>query len=528
MYHEETKLVRKNGSYFLASVQLQSLYDEEKYLIGFIAIIQDLLQLAQDAIFVRNINNEIIFWNKGAESTYGWLKDEVSGQITHNILKTIFPIPLNEIEEQLSKQNQWSGELIHTSKDGRQIIVESRWAIQRDQKGRPIGTLEVNRDITKRKKVEQDLQNREKELTHTNKKLSETEEFQKLIKESIPDIIFVKDSEFKIVEGNSSFFNIYPKEMRDKIIGFTTVENFHPEHAEQFLEKDREAFEKGRSEIIETVQFPDGRIRTLHTHKIRFHNNSDQVYIMGIAHDITEREDLIQKLLDSNTELERFAYVASHDLQEPIRMITNFSKIIAEDYKNKFDEEGLKYLHIIENAGTRMHDTINDLLEYSRIGNEAMQFVWFKCDDIAASTLENLKILIEEKQAEITYDKLPMIFGNPVQITRLLQNLITNGIKYQPLNNPPKLEIKYEENDTHWCILIKDNGLGIKEKFSTEIFQPFRRLHTWDNIKGTGLGLAICKKIVENHSGKIWVTAAETKGSLFRFTLLKPALKIRE
>ncbi len=363
-----------------------------------------LLHLANDAILVRNKNDVITFWNKGAEQTYGWNTDEAMGQLTHKLLQTQFPKQLDEIEQELYKQKTWNGELIHTTRWGKKLIVESRWALECDQEGVPIGVLEINRDVSERKKIEAELHEREKKLVVLNQNL----------------------------------------------------------------------------------------------------------------------EEMIQKLLASNTELERFAYIASHDLQEPIRMITNFSHIIVADYKDKLDDEGMDYLNIIADAGTRMHDTVNDLLDYSRVDNEANQSVFFDGEELFLSTLANIRVLLYEKNVHITHDHLPCFYGNLIQFRRVLQNLIINAIKYQEPNKQPIIHIGLNSDDAaYWCISVTDNGLGIASNFLAEIFQPFRRLHTWDEIKGTGLGLSICKKIIENHGGRLWVESTVGIGSIFYFTLPK-------
>lgn len=234
-----------------------------------------------------------------------------------------------------------------------------------------------------------------------------------------------------------------------------------------------------------------------------------------------ERNDLVQKLMESNIALERFTYVASHDLQEPIRMINNFGKILLTEYETKLDDDGREYLSMVTESGERMRDVVNDLLDYSRIGNETLQFHPFSAQQALESALDNLKTLIDERKAVVTYDVLPELHGNPVQIMRLLQNLITNAIKYQKPDNIPRIHVGCEDAGERWQIYVKDNGVGIDEKFLEKVFEPFRRLHTWDNIKGSGLGLSICKKIAEQNGGDLSVTSTVGEGSIFTLTLPK-------
>lgn len=255
--------------------------------------------------------------------------------------------------------------------------------------------------------------------------------------------------------------------------------------------------------------------------------NNERMFV-GTIRDITERkaaetlmQDYLKKLTQSNTELERFAYVASHDLQEPIRMINNFGKILLTEHENKLDAEGQEYLHMVTESGERIRDVVNDLLDYSRLGSETIDFHVFDGNIAFASAIENLRALIEEQKAIITHDPLPELYGSPIQIMRLLQNLIANAIKYQPKGNIPRIHVGVTDNDATWDIYVRDNGLGISKQFLSQIFEPFRRLHTWDQIKGSGLGLSICKKIAETNGGALTVTSHPGAGSTFTISLPK-------
>lgn len=351
--------------------------------------------------------------------------------------------------------------------------------------------------------------------------LREARAFQDLIIESIPDYFFVKDEDFKFVRVNSRFLTLFPEAQRNKVVGYTKNEKFAPEEVDEYLKKDREAFEKGSSETIEVITFPDGKTRSLHTTKISFENSLGKKFILGIARDVTEREKLLEKLLGSNTELERFAYVASHDMQEPLRMITNFSEIIHDDYADKLDEEGTEYLKIIRDSGQRMQAMINDLLEYSRVEGASTMPMEFDGNIMLEGAISNVGILIEESGAEITHEKMPKLIGNKVQIARVIQNLITNSIKYQPEGNSPKIYIDCEDMGNCWKINVKDNGIGIAPEYIDKIFTPFRRLHNYNAVSGSGLGLSICKKIIDNHSGEFTVTSKVEVGTTFSFTLTK-------
>ncbi|MDV6332790.1 sensor histidine kinase [Asticcacaulis sp. 201] len=255
---------------------------------------------------------------------------------------------------------------------------------------------------------------------------------------------------------------------------------------------------------------------------------SGRRHYTGIIRDITKakqaeeaRQKLLKRLTDSNTELERFAYVASHDMQEPLRMVINFSQVIRNDYDDKLDDDGREYLKIIGDAAARMRDMVQDLLEYARLDKEVARFAPVDLRAELAHVLKNLRALTRESQAIITYDDLPVVEGSGVQLMRLMQNLISNAIKYQRPRRLPVVHVGCQDRGDHWEISVRDNGMGVDQPFINQIFEPFRRLHSWDNIPGTGLGLSVCRKIAETHGGHIWAVSEPDVGSTFFFTLPK-------
>lgn len=235
------------------------------------------------------------------------------------------------------------------------------------------------------------------------------------------------------------------------------------------------------------------------------------------------RERLLNELMDSNTELERFAHVASHDMQEPVRMVNIYSQLVAEDYRDRLDEKGRRYLGIISTSATRMHLMVQDLLRYSRLKHEPFESVTVDLNDLLVHVRANLGQRIAEADARIESGDLPQVSGNSVQLQRLLENLIGNAITYQPEGQAPVITVSAVEFEGRWRICVTDNGIGIAPAEAEKIFDAFRRLHTWDTYNGTGLGLTICRKIVERHGGRIWVEPAPGQGSRFCFTLGKAA-----
>lgn len=235
----------------------------------------------------------------------------------------------------------------------------------------------------------------------------------------------------------------------------------------------------------------------------------------------TELKQRADELAASNEELEQFAYVASHDLQEPLRMVTSFLTQLDKKYGDNLDQKANEYIHYAVDGAQRMRQIILDLLNYSRLNKDQAKREKVSLNKLLDDAKSLERSHIQETNAEIICDKLPTLKVNPGAVQQVFQNLLNNAIKYQKADVTPKIKISAEELDSHWKISFSDNGIGINEEFKDTIFQIFQRLHTRDHYSGTGIGLAISKKIIERHQGKIWVESEEGKGSTFYFTLKK-------
>ena len=225
-----------------------------------------------------------------------------------------------------------------------------------------------------------------------------------------------------------------------------------------------------------------------------------------------------QELVRSNDELRQFAYIASHDLQEPLRMVTNFGQLLQRSMPDDTDAESNEWLGYVVEGGQRMQSLIRDLLEYSEIGYQSRPFQSVKLERVVQLVLSNLRASVQDTQAEITCDELPTIVGDKPQLAQLLQNLISNAIKFHD-KPPPTIHLAAQLQDDEWIISVRDRGIGIAPEFYSRIFEFFRRLHNRDRFPGTGIGLAICKRVVERHGGRIWVESTPGEGSTFFFTL---------
>ena len=244
-----------------------------------------------------------------------------------------------------------------------------------------------------------------------------------------------------------------------------------------------------------------------------------------VAQDITERkrtqeilERQTQELARSNSELEQFAWVASHDLQEPLRMVASYTQLLSKRYKGKLDADADEFIAFAVDGATRMRRLINALLELSRVGTRGKDFEATDCDAIYNRTLVNLQGLVEESGAVVTHDRLPTVMGDVTQLGQLFQNLIANAIKFRG-DEQLTVHVGAEQRNGHWEFCVRDNGIGIDPEYAERIFVVFQRLHGKGDRPGTGIGLSICKKIVELHGGRIWVKSQPDEGAAFYFTL---------
>ncbi len=248
---------------------------------------------------------------------------------------------------------------------------------------------------------------------------------------------------------------------------------------------------------------------------------------VGMVHDITARKRAeealhatMEDLKRSNLELEQFAYVASHDLQQPLRMVASYVELLGQRYKGRLDEKADKYIAYASGGAIRMHQLVNDLLAFSRVGTRTAPLVPVNLDRAVAQALENLTVAIEQSGAVVEAGPLPAVSGDETQLVQLFQNLLDNAVKFHG-KMPPRVSVTCRDAGDEWEFAVRDNGIGIDPKHAERIFGVFKRLHTEQEYPGTGIGLALCRKIVERHGGRIHVDPAEGGGSVFRFTLPK-------
>jgi len=331
--------------------------------------------------------------------------------------------------------------------------------------------------------------------------------------------IFWSDGLYNVFQQDKSFIPCFK--------GFMSL--IHPEDRKHVMDTvnqcfvDRQPFSyefrmignKGESKII----YAQGNLHA--------NENGELVKMFGIGQDITSRKKTEavlelknEELLQKNKELEQFAYVASHDLQEPLRTISSFVERFQVQYNGKLDVTADKYLHYIIQASDRMKVLIKDLLDYSRIGRKK-DLVQVDCNVVLEEVLADLEIVITENEALVSADEMPVINGYATEIKLLFQNLIINAIKFRKKDCTPKIRVGVQELEDGWQFCVSDNGIGIDPQHKERIFIIFQRLHTRTEYEGSGIGLSHCKKIVELHGGKIWVESVPGEGSVFYFTIKK-------
>jgi signal transduction histidine kinase len=227
-----------------------------------------------------------------------------------------------------------------------------------------------------------------------------------------------------------------------------------------------------------------------------------------------------QELVRSNAELEQMAYVASHDLQEPLRMVASYMQLLGQRYGSGLNAEAHEFIGFAVDGAKRMQALIDDLLTYSRVGTKAKPLEPTACSEVLDTTLATLRMTTSESGAQVQYATMPVVMGDREQLTQLFQNLICNAIKFHD-KTAPRIEVRAVDDGAYWRFEVEDNGIGIAPEYFERIFVMFQRLHSRSAYEGTGIGLAICKKIVERHGGRIWVEPAPQHGSIFKFTLPK-------
>ncbi|MGE5430936.1 MAG: sensor histidine kinase [Syntrophomonadaceae bacterium] len=382
-----------------------------------------------------------------------------------------------------------------------------------DENGKLYRIMSNSFDITERKKAETEL--------------AESEMMFRKVWENSFDGMRLINNKGIMVKVNDAFCSMVGMN-REELEGKLFTKIYKSSH-EELLKKAVHRIQTGTTvpRYVEKFDLWNGKSIWFEVSNNMLKISHSSPMLLSIFRDISQRklvEDrlnrTIKNLEESNRELEQFAYVASHDLQEPLRMVSNYTQLLSKRYQSKLDETGREFINFAVNGAMRMQSLIKDLLAYSRVTTKARPFEPTDCNEILTEVLWDLKLAIEESKAIINYEHLPRIMADPTQFRQLLQNLLSNSLKFRT-EKMPEISISSESRESEWLFKITDNGIGIDPQYFERIFMLFQRLHDSGTYPGTGIGLAICKKIVERHGGQMYVESEPGRGTTFYFTIPK-------
>ncbi|MES2590566.1 MAG: PAS domain S-box protein [Bacteroidota bacterium] len=475
--------------------------------------IQSIFNNAPDSVIVMDSDSNILRWNPLAENTFGWKINEVVGKSLFDIIipgsaRTTFQkeIALFFLKEGGTLKSR-NFEIEAINKEN--IVLPVSISISPVMMEGQYMFIAFIRDVSEQKKSEKKI----KELA--------------AIVESSDDAIISQTPYGVILSWNKAAERIYgysALEVIGKSISITT-----PAPSINELQKIPDRLKQGEQIIncdIQKVR-KDGELIFVSLTASAIRDNEGEIIAISlISRDITkskkiaeEMQRITEELRRSNAELEQFAYVASHDLQEPLRMVTSYLQLLEKRYKDKLDQDATDFIGFAVDGSNRMRNLIHSLLDYSRI-NRIKPFEWVDVKDLLQDVLDNVKTSVKETNAKVVIGELPLIFADYVLINQLFQNIISNALKFRRPDDP-EIIISGRSDDNEYVFSVQDNGIGIQKEYSEKIFVIFQRLHSKEKYSGTGMGLAICRKIVERHGGKIWVESEINKGSTFYFTIKK-------
>jgi PAS domain S-box-containing protein len=462
------------------------------------------------AIFMMDSVGQVVSWNAGAERIKGYKADEIIG---HNFSCFFPPAEIErgrpgEILRITATSGRHEEQCMRVRKDGSQFLASITFAALRDPAGKLRGFSEFSHDLSESK---------------------ESEARYRGLLEAAPDAMVVVNQSGEIV-----LLNVQAEKQfgysRDELVG-QKVKNIIPEgFAERLIADGTRSAADALAQQIGTGIELVGRRKNGSKFPLEIMlsplKSSDGILVTAAIRDITERnksdEHLIQtvsELKRSNEELQQFAYVSSHDLQEPLRMVASYTQLLAKRYKGRLDSDADEFITFAVDGCNRMQGLIQDLLAYSRAGANGKVLCDVSGEDALQRALTNLRITIEQSGAVVTHDSLPALRTDETQLTQVFQNLVGNAIKYRSTEAPRVHVSATKKGDTEWIFSVRDNGLGIAPQYFERIFILFQRLHGRNEFEGTGIGLAICKKVLERLGGRIWVESQPEKGSTFYFAL---------
>lgn len=468
------------------------------------------------AIYMLDTTGKVVNWNRGAENIIGYAAGEIIGRhfsCFYTSKDRDAGKPATELETAAIK-GRYEEEGVRVRKDGSLFWANVVLTAIYDKDKNLCGFGKIIRDISERKKSEIAIRQSE-------------EQFRTIFENApIGMCLTATDGRFMLVNRAMCDMLGYDKA---ELMNIPFNDFTHPGDAEkskiwvkQMLENKNVPLFMGKRYVHK-----NGRTVWAHVSTSVFEDSFGEIkYFITQILDISDQKKMEQKMLKyvndlerSNKELEQFAYVASHDLQEPLRMVSSFTQLLSQKYKSGLDQDAQDFINYAVEGASRMQRLINDLLGYSRLNTRPGEFAETDMHLVLGKVIVTLNGKILEKNAVITNDNLPVIYADEGLMIQLLQNLISNSLKF--CKGQPRIHVSVSENDSHFVFAVTDNGIGIGQEYSERIFRIFQRLHTREEYPGTGIGLAVCKRIAEIHNGKIWHESEIDKGTVFYFSISK-------
>lgn len=459
----------------------------------------------------------VIRWNRGAERTTGYPAEAMEGEHVSRLYleeEVVTGAPEETLRAAAAAGNANAAGWRRRA-DGSTFWAEGTVSALRGGTDEVIGYVVVLRDQTRLKEAQERM------------RLSEAM-FAGILAIASDAVVTVNEAQRIIFfnKGAEQIFGYTVQEALDQPLEILIPDAYRASHADQvqqFGEAEVEARRMGERGQIYGLR-KSGEVFPADASISKLDVGGKRIYT-AVLRDATERRQTeaalssqAEELARSNADLEQFAYVASHDLQEPLRMVASYTQLLARRYKDRLDADAEEFIGYAVDGVTRMQELINDLLAYSRVGTRGGSFGPTDLEPIVQRVLATLAPAIEDSGATVTCDKLPTVYGDPVQLGQLFQNLIGNALKFRG-EDPPRVHVGAERREDEWVFEVRDNGIGIAPEYADRIWVIFQRLHSRDEYPGTGIGLAICKKIVERHGGHITVDSGPGSGSTFRFTI---------
>lgn len=476
--------------------------------------------LSQDLFAIADLEGRFVRLNPAWEQVLGYSVEELTGR---SFVDFVHPEDRERTEARAASLAEEKNESAAFENRYRTRDGSYRWFMWKSRADVQAGRIfAAARDITERKLAEAQMEK-------VNAALSESEERFRHLFANSPDAVIMIDPHasnvaWPIVDCNEAAcrMNGYTREeLLGQSVDILNVEPGTPEERAEYLERLRR---EGLVSIETDHRHKDGHAFPVEISTSVISLNGREL-VMGIDRDITERRRLEKEAADraedlarSNQELEQFAYVASHDLQEPLRIVAGYAQLLTKRYRGTLGQDADEFIEYMVDGVRRMQELIDALLQYSRVGRKGREMAPVDLDVAFDDAMANLRAAIEESQARVTRDDLPDVVADRLQLAQLFQNLIGNALKFKG-EERPAVHVGAERHNGEWILEVRDNGIGIEPQYVDRIFDIFERLHSRERYDGTGIGLSICKKIVERHGGRIWVESDAGHGSAFRFTI---------